>query len=37
MTRLELIPKTCGLEEIEITNTLDLVSSFTIDFNECFN
>ena len=37
MTLLELISKTCSLEEIEITNTLDLVSSFTIDFNECFN
>lgn len=37
MTLLELISKTCGLEEIEITNTLDLVSSFTIDFSECFN
>ena len=37
MTLLELIPKTCGLEEIEVTNTLDLVSSFTIDFSECFN
>lgn len=36
MTLLELISKTCGLEEIEITNALDLVSSFTIDFNECF-
>lgn len=36
MTLLELISKTCSLEEIEITNTLDLVSSFTIDFNECF-
>lgn len=36
MTLLELISKTCGLEEIEITNTLDLVSSFTIDFSECF-
>lgn len=36
MTLLELISKTCGLEEIELTNTLDLVSSFTIDFNECF-
>ena len=37
MTLLELIPKTCGLEEIELTNTLDIVSSFTIDFSECFN
>ena len=36
MTLLELISKTCCLEEIEITNTLDLVSSFTIDFSECF-
>ena len=36
-TLLELISKTCGLEEIEITNNLDLVSSFTIDFSECFN
>lgn len=37
MTLLELISKTCGLEEIEVKNTLDLVSSFTIDFSECFN
>lgn len=37
ITLLELIPKTCGLEEIEVKNTLDLVSSFTIDFSECFN
>ena len=37
MTLLELISKTCGLEEIEITNTLDLVFSFTIDFSGCFN
>ena len=37
MTLLELISKTCGLEEIEITNTLDLVSSFTVDFSGCFN
>lgn len=36
MTLLELIPKTCGLEEIEVTNALDPVSSFTIDFSECF-
>lgn len=36
MTLLELISKVGGLEEIELTNTLDLVSSFTIDFNECF-
>ena len=37
MTLLELISKVGGLEEIEIKNTLDLVSSFTIDFSECFN
>lgn len=37
MTLLELISKVGGLEEIELTNTLDLVASFTIDFNECFN
>lgn len=37
MTLLELLSKVGGLEEIELTNTLDLVSSFTIDFNECFN
>lgn len=36
MTLLELLSKVGGLEEIEITNTLDLVSSFTIDFSECF-
>ena len=37
MTLLELLSKVGGLEEIEITNALDLVSSFTIDFSECFN
>lgn len=37
MTLLELLSKVGGLEEIELTNTLDLVASFTIDFNECFN
>lgn len=33
MQLLELLSKVGGLEEIELTNTLDLVASFTIDFN----